>query len=418
MIRWLLENVGLIVLAFVIAVVVWIAAEWEADPIVEAEFDQPIPVSVENQPPGTHLVEGWQNEVQVRLRAPQSVWDRLSPDDFQAVLDLSPNLNPLEPDEYDVGVQVSIRLEPATLLRVEPDFIRIELEAIEERTVSVSIDVRGDPDLGYQAGDAVYTDTVKVKGPTSQVNEVALAISSVSLRGARATVEENVTLNPVDGDGKRMNGVTVIPEQIQVSVPVRPLPNVKEMSVTWTQLGQPAEGYHITNVGIEPPVVRVRGPVFVLRELPGFLSTEPISIAGRTEDVIERVPLELPPGISMFDPPEPAVRVTIQIDPFIDSVTVTRTLTYRGLRSGLTASASPQVVELILSGPRPLLSSLLPDDVRVVLDLSDLGVGYEGQNEPEVLLPEDITVESIIPSVIQVQIQRVPSRTPTPTPQE
>jgi YbbR domain-containing protein len=204
------------------------------------------------------------------------------------------------------------------------------------------------------------------------------------------------------------------PEQVQVSVPVRPLPNVKEMSVTWTQVGQPAEGYHITNVGIDPPVVRVRGPVFVLRELPGFLTTEPISIDGRTEDVVERLLLELPPGVSMFDPPEPAVQVTIEIDPFFDSVTVTRTLTFQGLPASLTAVASPNDVEVILSGPRPRLSSLLPEDVRVILDLSGLRLGDEEQLEPLVVAPEGIRVESIIPSVIQVRIERQPTPTPQP----
>ena len=57
MIRWLLENVGLMLLALMIAAVVWIAAEWDRDPIQEGVYDQPIPVRVENRPPGTFLAE-------------------------------------------------------------------------------------------------------------------------------------------------------------------------------------------------------------------------------------------------------------------------------------------------------------------------------------------------------------------------
>jgi YbbR domain-containing protein len=415
MIRWLLENVGLMLLALIIAVVVWIAAEWDRDPIQEGLYDQPIPVRVENRPSGTFLAEGWQQEVQVHIRAPRSVWDRLTVSDFDAVLNLSPHLTPLEPGSYWVPVEVSTDQEPVQLLEVEPKLIKVELEAIGERTVPVDIQVRGEPDLGYQAdAPVVVTDTVRVRGPVSLVDQVVHATASVSLRGARVTVEESVTLSPVDAEGKRINGVTLSPEQVQVSVPVEPLPNVKEMSVTWTQVGQPAEGYHITNVGIDPPVVRVRGPVFVLRELPGFLTTEPISIEGRTEDVVERLLLELPPGVSMFDPPEPVVQVTIEIDPFYDSVTVTRTLTFQGLSNGLTAVASPKDVEVILSGPRPRLSSLLPEDVRVVLDLSDLRLGDEEQLEPLVVAPEGIRVESIIPSVIQIRIERKPAPTPQP----
>jgi YbbR domain-containing protein len=415
MIRWLLENLGLMLLAVVIAVVVWIAAMWAHDPIEEVEFEQPIPIHVENLPPGTHLLDGWQQEVRVRLRAPRSVLDELRTEDIDAFIDLSPNLAPLAPGEYDVPVQVTLNADPATLLMVEPEFIRVELEPMRERAVPVSVQVRGEPDLGYQAEDPIVTsDTVTVRGPASLVDQVSQAVGSVSLRGSRETVTEEVVLTPVGADGNRVSGVTLEPEKVSVSVPVKPLPNVKEMSVTLTQVGQPADGYHVTSVRIDPPVVRVLGPVFIIEDLPGFLTTVPISIEGRTEDVVERLPLELPPGISMFDPKEPAVQVTIGIEPFFDSVTVTRTLTYQGLQPGLMPVASPETVEVILFGPRPRLSALLPEDVRVILDLSEMRLGDGGQLEPVVVAPEGMTVESIIPSVVQVQM--VKEATPTPGP--
>ena len=418
MIRWLLENMGLMLLALVIAVVVWIAAAWDRDPIEELEFGQPIPVQVENLPPGTYIMDGWQQEVRVRLRAPQSVMDELRSNDIKAVIDLSPDMEPLAPGVLDVPVQVTLKADPATLLEVEPEYVRVELEEIWERTAPISVEVRGEPDLGYYRAEdpTVVSDTVRIRGPASLVDQVNRAAGSVSVRGARETVEDQVALSPVDINGIRVSGVAVEPTSVFVSVPIKPLPNVKEMSVTLMQLGQPAEGYHVTNVRIDPPVVRVLGPVFILDDLPGFLTTVPISIEGRSEEVVERLALELPAGISMFDPGEPAVQATIEIEPFFDSETVTRTLTYQGLRPGLMPIASPEVVEVILSVPRPRLSSLLPEDVRVIIDLSDMRLGDEAQMEPVVVAPEGITVESIIPSVVQVRMVREP--TPTPQPQE
>jgi hypothetical protein len=52
--------------------------------------------------------------------------------------------------------------------------------------------------------------------------------------------------------------------------------------------------------------------------------------------------------------------------------------------------------------------------VRVVIDLSDMFLRDEAQVEPVVVAPEGITVESIIPSVVQVQMVR--EATPTPQP--
>lgn len=418
MIHWLLENMGLLLLAVVIAVVVWIAAAWDRDPIEEMEFGQPIPVQVENLPPDTHILDGWQQEVRVRLRAPRSVMDELRLSDIKAVIDLSPDLEPLEPGVLDVPVRVTLDADPVTLLEVEPEYVRVELDEIRERMAPISVEVRGEPGLGYYRADdpTVVSDTVRILGPASLVDQVNRAAGSVSVRGARETVEDQVALIPVDINGNRVSGVAVEPESVLVSVPVRPLPNVKEMSVTLTQLGQPAEGYHVTDVSIDPPVVRVLGPVSILAGLPGFLTTVPISIGGRSEVVVERLALELPAGLSMFDPEEPAVQATIEIEPFFDSEAVTRTLTYQGLRPGLMPIASPEVVEVILSGPRPRLSSLLPEDVRVIIDLSNMRLGGEAQVEPVVVAPEGITVESIIPSVVQVQMVREP--TPTPQPQE
>ena len=417
MIRWLLENVSLILLAVIISVVVWVAAESENDPIFEDDYEQPIPVEVENQASGTFLVEGWQQEVRVRLRAPQSVWNQLQPGDFKAVLDLSPNMSRLEPGEWDVEAQVFLDLEPATLLKVEPKFIRIELEPIWERDVPVVIDVRGEPDLGYQADEPVVdSDTVTISGPASRVDLVTHAASSISLQGARQTIQGEVPLIPLDADGKSVNEVSLEPERMLVRVPVTQQPNFKQLAVNVEILGQPASDYRVTNVSYNPSIVSVIGSPVILDELPGVLTTVPISIEGRTEDVVERLALELPPGVSVVDSNDLAVQVTIEIDPLLGSVTVKRTVTFQGLQPGLTAIASPELVEVILSGPLPRLRTLLPEDVRVILDLSDMHQGDEDQLQPALVTPEEIVLESILPSVIQVQVVGEPEPTPTTTP--
>ena len=417
MIRWLLENGSLILLAIIIAVVVWVAAESENDPIIEDDYAQPIPVEVENQAPGTHLVEGWQQEVSVRLRAPQSVWNQLEPGDFRAVLDLAPNMSRLEPGEWDVEAQVFLDLETAILLKVEPKFIRIELEPIREREVPVVIEIRGEPDLGYQAEEPVVdSGTVTISGPGSQVDLVVQVASSISLQGARQTVLGEVPLIPLDANGKSVNEVSLEPERVLVRVPVTQQPNFKQMAVNVEILGQPAPDYRVTNVSYSPSIVSVIGSPLILDELPGVVDTVPISIQDRTEDVVERLALELPPGVSVVDSNDLAVQVTIEINPLLGSVTVTRAVTFQGLQPGLRAIASPEVVEVILSGPLPRLRTLLPEDVRVILDLSNMRLDGEDQLEPAVVTPEEIVLESILPSVIQVQVVGEPEPTPTTTP--
>ncbi len=67
---------------------------------------------------------------------------------------------------------------------------------------------------------------------------------------------------------------------------------------------------------------------------------------------------------------------------------------------------SPETVMVILSGPVALLDRLEITDVRVVVDLTDLGVGtYQLEPEVEYLLT-DLAVESILPESVEITIMR------------
>jgi YbbR domain-containing protein len=420
MIRWLVENVGLMLLALFFAVLVWIAAEWENDPILVDEFEHAFTVQVRSLPHNTHLVEGELDKVYVRLRAARSVWEQLGPDQFQVFINLSPaNQGPLEPGLYQVPVEVLTELDEVVVLGVEPTWLEVELEAIQERTAPVVVQVLGEPQFGYRADEAqVISDTVQVRGPVSLLQQVSQLKASVVLQGdEKETVKKNVPLAPYDAAGGRVSGVTLDPERVLVHVPLRRLFNYRELIVDVDVQGAPAPDYHFVAMSVEPEVVRVIGSVSILDDLSGIIATHPISIEGRTEDVIERLPLILEPGISTVYPSTPVVQVTVDIEPDQGQVTLTRTLTFHGLQPNLAALASPEVVEVILSGPLPRLSALLPDDVPVILDLSDMRLGDVEQLVPEVLQPEGITVDSIIPSIVQVEIARksLPTREPGPT---
>ncbi len=315
MIRWLVENIGLMLLALFFAVLVWVAAEWQNDPILVDEFDQPLVVQVLNLPRDIHLVEGEPQEIRVRLRAAQSVWERLSLDHFDVSINLSPlERGPLEPGLYRVPVEILTDLDEVVILD-EPMWLDVELEAIQEWTAPVVVQVSGEPELGYQADEAqVISDTVQVRGPVSLLRQVSYLEVSVSLHGnEKEMVEDIFSLKPVDAAGRQVNGVTLDPEQVRVRVPLRQLVNYKEMIVDVDVLGKPAPDYHFVSMSVNPPVVQVIGPAFILDDLPGVLATVPISIEGRTEDVTERLPLILAPGITTAYPSEQRYRSRLRL---------------------------------------------------------------------------------------------------------
>jgi hypothetical protein len=68
---------------------------------------------------------------------------------------------------------------------------------------------------------------------------------------------------------------------------------------------------------------------------------------------------------------------------------------------------------VILSGPAPLLDTLLLQDIRVIVDVTGLEAGtYQLTPRVEILVA-DIVVGTILPNTVEVVIS--PAVTPTPS---
>jgi hypothetical protein len=62
-------------------------------------------------------------------------------------------------------------------------------------------------------------------------------------------------------------------------------------------------------------------------------------------------------------------------------------------------------VDVIVSGPMPLLDALNPSDVQIVLDLADTSKAGTYQLIPKsVIKINDLRIESIVPGTIEVDL--------------
>jgi hypothetical protein len=173
-----------------------------------------------------------------------------------------------------------------------------------------------------------------------------------------------------------------------------------------------ANGYLLTDLSVFPPIITVYSddPELV-NALPGIVETLPLELRGASEDISTRLALDLPPGISVVG--EQSVQVDVGISPIQSNLTLSNIkVEVVGLADGLSAQISPFEVDVILSGPAPLLDSLLLQDIRVIVDVVGLAPGiYQLKPRIEILVA-DITVESILPNTLEVII--LPATTPTP----
>ncbi|MDO9302791.1 MAG: CdaR family protein, partial [Anaerolineales bacterium] len=400
---------------FALSIAVWVAAVTSADPDETRVLSSAVPVQIVGQDPSLVVSGAIPTEVEVTLRAPRSVWDIIEADtqSVRAILDLSG----LSSGEHNLDLQIQIHARPVQIISVGPRTITFMLEALATQTHSIDVSISGETAIGYQAGEASLEPVeVVVAGAQSQVQKVMRARVSVNLSGIRENFDQILPVEVLDENGQKVDGVTVSPESVQVTLPVSQQGGYRDVVVIVVPAGRVASGYRLTDISVFPPIVTVFAvdPELV-NALPGFVETQPLELQSAKEDISARVALNLPEGISIVG--EQTVLIQAGISPIESSVTLTgEKVEIINLDAGLSAQVSPATVDVIVSGPLPLLDTLTRQDVRVTVDLSGLKAGtYQIIAKVEVLIA-DVVVESILPNTIEVVITIIGTPAITPTP--
>jgi YbbR domain-containing protein len=186
------------------------------------------------------------------------------------------------------------------------------------------------------------------------------------------------------------------------------------MVVRVVTTGQVAEGYRQTNITVSPPNILVFSPdVAMIEGLPGFVETEELDISGASDDIETVLSLNLPADVSVIG--DPNVLVQMGIAAINGSLSLSLPVELIGVLPGLAASVAPDVIEVIVFGPIPLLPSLTDVDVRVVVDLSGLEEGVYQLTPQVIILPDQVQLQVISPEEVEVTIISAELITPTPS---
>jgi len=406
--RWIRENLGLALLAFGLAFALWAAAVWEENPPVERTLTD-LPLVFHGLGSDQVVFEASAERVQLRLRVPRALEGSLSAQDVEAFVDVQG----LEEGAYERPVQIRIRRRGIQILGVDPPRVRFRVERVESREVPVSIQISGQPAIGYQVGIPLPAlSQVRVSGPRSLVAVAAMAVGRIRIDGVRQSVETQVQLAAVDPRGELLPELKVEPEQITVTVPVEQRLGFRELPVRVALQGRPARGYQLTEISVDPPTVTLTGDPRRLEEIGSYISTEPIDLSEARGELIAEVPLVLPAGVALVGSPT-VVEVRLQVEPILSTQVFQQVpIVVEGLRPGMIARLSPETVDLILRGPLPYVENLRPDELRVWIDVGALERGTYTLT-PTVTLSATVANLSwtLIPPNIQVSL--MPAPTPT-----
>jgi YbbR domain-containing protein len=412
--RWFWANLSSLVLALTLGVIVWAVAILNADPTDTRELGSPVAIEYVDLPQGLLIIGDPPPATgEVTLRAPASVWEQLVP----SMVHLRVNLAGLEEGTHSLPVEPAVEVRPARVTEFQPQTVRVALERAATASVPVNVVPVGEPQLGYRtAGQLPAPVSGVVLGPLSLVERVVELRASVNVSDALQDFQQEVPLFPLDQAGNVVEGVTLDPPSALVSVVIEPREAFRLVSVIPKLEGEEqlvAAGYQINDVTVLPTVVTVfSSDVAALEILPGFVETLPLSIGQATGDIERRLALVLPEGVSLVE--EQSVLVRVSVSPIIRTITLTREVETRNLAQGLFALLSPRSVNIIVSGPLPTLNALRPEDVRVIVDLLDLGSGTHQVPPVVIIAPTDVEQESIFPTVVEVILSTTPPPTSTP----
>lgn len=401
MLRSLLSNASSILMAFFFAAVVWIVATNEQNPFREGLFPDAIPITFDHRAEGLTLLDPSRLAARVRIRTESNRWETLNNTDFQIIADLSG----FGEGDYTIPLNATSHDPAVRVLAVDPPTVQVHLETIRAVPMAVRVRILDDLPLGYEMRASEITPpTVTLTGLQRDIQRVNDATVEVALRGAKSAVDRVANVILHDAQGNQIQELKIEPSTVRVHIPIEQRVGYKDVAVKALISGSVTSGYWVSDIVVDPATVTLVGAPEALNQLGGFVETEGLDVSGAKDSITKRVRLKLPEGVSVLNANDVMLRVAVE--PVLSGLTVQRPVAVSE-SCNLPAQVSPETVQVILSGPLPILQTIKRDDVQILVDPPRCEAGAYQSALRAVNVPDKIRVESIVPATAEVNVQNV-----------
>lgn len=268
--HWALAGFSLIV-----AFGIWLVVQDVENPRVQALVPpdpEPPSIRVEVANNNQDFIVDDPGPVQVKVEGRKGDLTGLRPEDFKAQVDV----RGLSPGEH-IGLPVKITSQPngVRVIEVKPAAVTVTIHQATTKEVRVSARIVAPLPAGYSIADEPTIDpvSVKVRGIPELVDSVVSVEVDANLAGARGDTAsfEGDLVARTSGD----NAVTVSLSATRARVTFKIQQDFVSRTLGFASpiTGTPANGYRITGVTFDPPVVNVTGPKSLVDSL------QPITLA-------------------------------------------------------------------------------------------------------------------------------------------
>ena len=404
----LTNNIGLKLLAFIFAFMLWLLVVNIDDPVDTKTFDD-IPVSIEytevvTQDQRSYQVLDGTDTVSVTVSATRSVLEKISAENIVATADMRELYL-----ESQIPIEITIpgyEFETAT---ASPRNVQVKIEQNKSDTFPITVTTTGTVRDGYVLGNVqADPERVTVNGPESVIDQISKVVAEVNVSGLSSDSSIDAVLTYYDDDNNEISadqlannlGTTGVKVNVTLYHTAR-IPLTADTSEVTA-----ADGYSISEVTWTPEEIQLAGEEEVLDALEEIRipadAIDITSISQRTEKTVDITPY-LPEGTRLVDENGNNILVTARVaregtksfDIPVGSITV------NNLDDALTVSGygSGDDLEVHIGGPQEQLNSLELSDLAVSIDLKNCTEAGEYEVPVTITLPSDApdcTVETSV----------------------
>lgn len=293
-------------LCLIAACCFWVYVMNEQNPRVENTYT--VPVEIRNLDRSL-VATNVPSKVKVRIRMPRSDMIYMRSDNIKAYVDLN---GITDGDFPNTRIQVSVPGDE-TVVSVTPEYFDLNVDTYAVKSLPVSVELFGSPDINFSAEDKKATpDTITIAGSSQKIAQADRAVVSVNMSGKDKNFVEFDSVNILDANGNTVTGLDIMPNQVKVNVHMKELTKLGNLPIKATTKGEPAAGYKVGKVTVNPPVATLTAPLSYF-EKNKVLELPPIDVTDADKDIRQTVNIPKPTGGTVAVP-QTTVVVEIEKD--------------------------------------------------------------------------------------------------------
>ncbi len=396
--KWLLNNLDIKLLAFVMAIILWLYISSEYNISAERYYDIEIrPINLNNN----LSIKEIRDTVSVGIQGPKNILENISSQKIAGTVDLE---KIKEAGEYQLSINVFIP-KNTDIIKIIPNELRIVVEDISKREYTVEYNLIGLPEKGYSLEDEpeIIPREAMITGPDSMLDQIGQIRIDIDISSIREDFSREEAIVIYDKNNKVLDNLNVQPKTVLVSVRVGEGYPEKILTIKPRIIGRPAPEYFVSKIEANPSYLVVYGNYSKIVNL-DFLETIPIDVNGISKTLTVKVPPIIGEGIYIINDQETLIEVQIQVEEKEEEQLFQDIpIELKEASPFLNYQLNPGTVDVRVGGKYSHMKAITREEIKVFVDLSDI---EKEKVKVEIELPANIDLIQVVPEEVVILIKK------------